>query len=172
MNCWRLLIIVLCLLGLSCPILSSSEEQAVQNSIEKLERTKALLQADAATATEPKSPASRPWSAGPEGNIEGAGLAMFKSLLICVGIFLIGVALYKKLYMKKPQIAPKRIKVLERGQINHRNFLALIEVDGKNVLVSYGSDRVSMLGIGGNRELGENSHGFEESLKEACVKQG
>lgn len=69
---------------------------------------------------------------------------MLKALGICLGVFFIIIALVKK--VGKPQLRQGgRIKVLETISLGSKSTVALLEIEGRKVLVSYGSEPAQLL---------------------------
>ena len=132
----------------------------------KLERTKAIIAGNSAPG-ETRQAVPSEWKSDVGSGLQGIGLSMGKSLLFCLGIFLIGIAIYRRFSPRTAISDSRRIRIVERASLSHRTALALIEVDGRRVLISSGQDCVSFLDLETDRA--PDPTGFEKSLKEACV---
>ena len=76
---------------------------------------------------------------------EGGSLAlrMFQGLAICLIALSVGVWLYKKTAGKNAPTRSGRIQLIDRIAISPRSALVLARVDGKEVFLSVGFERVS-----------------------------
>ncbi len=163
----RFLPALIVLLLLSASALPAQDRTPVSEA-EKLERTKAILAENSSAAAGGKQRTQSPWNGDTEQGFGAAGASMFKSLAFCLGILLVGLAVYRKLNRRNETGGSKRIRVLEKVPLTHRSVLVLLEVDGRKIVASAGQDHVSFLNMdGGAKE--ENT--FEQSLKEVCVKE-
>ena len=72
--------------------------------------------------------------------------SMAKGLLLVLGVFFIGVYFFKRFNGVTATGQKRRMRVLERIPISSKAALVLVEVGGQEVLVSVGSDRVSVIG--------------------------
>lgn len=144
---------------------AAAQDNTPQPEDQKLERTRVLLQ----EATAQTASATPSWKPAPEGELASAGKGVMKSLVLCLGVFLVGMAVYKKYFMPKDAGSARHIRVIEKTPLNNRSLLALVEVDGKRVLVSCGVDSMNFMELTAG-DKGE-AHVFEESLKAACVKE-
>ena len=143
------------------------QDKAVGTDSDKLERTRAILAENNTTKAAP-TPSS--WRTE-EPSLSGAGTSMVKSLVLCIGIFLVGAALYKRFALKNGTTVGRRIKIVERTPLSSRTFLSIVEVDGKTVILSCGPDRVSFA----QNQIPVASVGkpedFEKALKAVCERQ-
>ena len=133
---------------------------------DKLEKTRAIMAENSAA----KENSAQPWRTE-ETSLSGAGMSMVKSLVLCIGIFLVGVALYKKFAMKGGTSSGRRIQILERTQLSSRTFLSLVEIDGKTVLLSCGPDRVSFAQSHVPSATCGHTDDFEKTLKAVCERK-
>ena len=154
---WRYTLSALALalfcMTISIPAFGQSENAPVANeaqrTTDKLARTRELINANAAqNALNRNDPASRiPKPSEAEGS--GAIVMMLQGLAFCVGIFLIGSWIFKR-YAPRRFVASasgRRMKIVERLAVTSRSSIALIEVDGREVLVSLGSESTQMLSL-------------------------
>jgi flagellar biogenesis protein FliO len=109
---------------------------------EKLERTRALVASagDRGAAEPVVMPGESPVSA----------VRMGQGLLFTVAVFLVGVHLYKRKAGARAGGVDRRIKVLERTAISSRCMVALIECDGRRMVIATGSDSVAFAPEGGS----------------------
>jgi flagellar biogenesis protein FliO len=73
----------------------------------------------------------------------GAGLRMVEALLLCLGVFFVGVYFYRKKTGHSPLKRTNRMRVLDRVFVAPKTSLVLAEVDGRQVLLAVGSEQVS-----------------------------
>lgn len=69
---------------------------------------------------------------------------LFSGLLICLGVFCCGIYLAKRRGLIK-HTGERRVSILERIPLTARTSLVLLEKDGKEILLSVGSEQVSYL---------------------------
>ena len=133
---------------------------------DKLEKTRAIL-AENSNAKEAPTPSWRT----EEQSLSGAGMSMVKSLVLCIGIFLVGAAIYRKFALKGSISAGRRIKIMERTPLSSRTFLSIVEVDGKTVLLACGPDRVSFAPTSVPTASCAQAGDFEKTLKAVCERK-
>lgn len=141
-----------------------------QSAEQRLQRTRDLIagRAKGSTAGAADAPA---WKSEGESSLGGAGLKMFQALGICVGILLIGLHFFKKYNPKAVQrVGGRRMRVIERLPIAQKTALLLVEVDGRTVLLSVGSDRVSQVSHEAQDELGLGLHNSMDFVCQDDVK--
>jgi len=118
---------------------ADSSNSTLTTTEKKLERTRALM-SEGLHLGEPRL------SAAPEA--VASGFSMIQGLGICIGVFLIGVAIYKK-YTGATSLRGgrlsrgRRLRVVERLSVSSRTALIMAEVDGKPILFTVGPDKVS-----------------------------
>lgn len=146
---------------------AQAENRVAQSDLEKLERAKAIVADNAASQNINKNPNSIPWKTEKEGSVTQVGWSMVKSLAVCLGIFLIGVAIYRRFWGKNIGHTARRMRVVERMLIGQRTFINIVEVDGKELLMASGPEHVSFM-----ESLNSSSNAtFSESLRTACEKK-
>ena len=74
------------------------------------------------------------------------GLKLVKGLGLCIGVFLIGAALYQRMRGRGLPGNGGRMQVLERLPLTAKTALMLVECDGRKLLVAVGPDRVAFQG--------------------------
>jgi flagellar biogenesis protein FliO len=92
---------------------------------------------------------------------------MVGGLFLCFGMLGIGVHLYKRYVLPRSFSAQRRMQVVERLQISQKSALVLVKLDGKEFLMTTGSES-SRLVSPPNR----TDEVFEETLSSACNEVG
>jgi len=98
--------------------------------------------------------------------MSGSFLRMIGGLLLCLGAFAGGVRAYRKYLGQSPAGMRRRLAVLERVSVSQKGSVALITLDGKEFLVTCGTDSPRIHPTSATR----GSY-FDESLDEACGDQ-
>lgn len=81
-----------------------------------------------------------------EEGVAGSAWQMIQGLGFCLGFFLIGVWVYKKVMLKNiPVGTGKKITLLERQALSPRAALYLATVDSEQVLVGLNGDSIALL---------------------------
>jgi len=70
---------------------------------------------------------------------------MLKGLGICIGLLAVMIFLNKKLGLNKIASGKKRVKVLERVALTPKTAIYLVSIDGAEMFLSVGADRVTSL---------------------------
>lgn len=72
-------------------------------------------------------------------------LTMLKGLAICIGVFLIGISVIQRLKNKTniKNNSNRRLKILEKIAVSNKTALILAELDGRDIVFSVGSEKVS-----------------------------
>lgn len=105
----------------------------------KLEATADLIR----TSRNPGSGSEQAASIDP--SVQGSGLKMVQGLAACLAVLLIGSWAVKRHQKGVENNSSRRLKILERLPLAPKTFLVLAEVEGKKILLSVGSERVTML---------------------------
>jgi len=73
------------------------------------------------------------------------GFVIFKGLVLCIGLFLIGVAGYQKFYNKTGSAkgGKRCLQILEKMPLSPKTTLLLVECDGEKLLLTLGNERVT-----------------------------
>lgn len=72
-------------------------------------------------------------------------MRLFQGLAFCLGVFFIGLHVYKK-YIYKGALPTKRsMRVLERLSLGSKSSLILVEIESKKVLVAVGAEKLTVL---------------------------
>lgn len=93
---------------------------------------------------------------------------MMRGLGGCLGFFFILLFLYKKLQPKSQLTQKRRLRVLERLPISPKTALLLVEVSGRELLLTVGQDRVS---FADNKAVNSESFASESLLEEAFADE-
>ena len=92
-------------------------------------------------------------------SMSGSLLRMVGGLFLCIGAFTGGVHVYRKYLLKAPVGMRRRLSVIERVSVSAKGSVALVSLDGKEYLVTAGTDTPRIVPVQSSRpEL------FEESL--------
>ena len=100
-------------------------------------------------------------------NAQSSVLRMVGGLFLCFGMLGFGLHLYKRYVLPRSFSAQRRMQVVERLQISQKNALVLVKLDGKEFLMTTGSES-SRLVSPPNR----TDEAFEETLSSACNEVG
>jgi hypothetical protein len=163
----RLVILIAAALALTA-VTARAEGAAADGQAQKLEssvaRIKGALKQDGAEGQGGLKNLAQ-WGVRPDESVSDSGLKMLKALGLCAGVFLIGIALVKRVRGGAPARSGQRIKVLERALLAPKTWLVLSEVDGRRVLLAVGADRVSFHPGSGAEMLPED---LQEPLGLVC----
>ena len=79
----------------------------------------------------------------------GSGLVvrMLEGLVLCAGLFFIGVGVYRRLGGERAMPRGRRMRVVERMMVAPKTSLVLANVDGREVLLAVG-EKVSLVNLG------------------------
>jgi flagellar biogenesis protein FliO len=102
------------------------------------------------------------FASGSGPSMTSTGLRMFGGLFLCLGVFALGVRLFKR-YATHPQSATRRrIEIRERIQLSSKSSLLLVAVDDKEYLITRGSETVCIV-----PNQSSSAEMFAESLNDA-----
>jgi flagellar biogenesis protein FliO len=88
---------------------------------------------------------------------------MIGGLFLCFGVLGVGVHLYKKYVLPRALSSQRRIQVVERLQLSQKSQLLLMKLDGKEFLMTTGSESARLVPLqSSSQDL------FEETLSSAC----
>lgn len=98
------------------------------------------------------------WRTKPDSpSLQQSGTTMLQGLALALGIFMVVVWGLKKFGGKRVFARPQRLKVLERAPVTPRTALMLVSLDGKEMLISVGAEKVTQLsGSNDDRRSGLN----------------
>ena len=105
------------------------------------------------------------WRTDSETNVSTQGFKMLQGLALCIGAFLIGFGIFKKVSGRTAQISGRTMKVLDRIPLAAKTMLVLAEVEGRKYLITVGSDRSTVV------KLEQSEHRpaeFDESIELLC----
>lgn len=96
-----------------------------------------------------EDPASKLWIPEPAADFSvTAGLGKVgQGLVFCIGALLLGVGVYKKFVLKDGPKGSRRIIIKERTVLGPKSALILVEVDGKEMLLSTGSESANLIRV-------------------------
>jgi len=143
----------------------SAEETATASprgeiSVEsKLERTREILKGN--HEEKDKAPAGEKV----EDDLGKTGFRLMKGLLLCLGVFAIGIYIAKRLGLKPAVAGGKKIRILDRAALTPRSSLVLVEAEGKSVLVAVGSEHVALLEVKDAAMLGAAIDAYDRGAK-------
>lgn len=100
-----------------------------------------------------------------EDPVAGSGMSVLRGLGLCLAVFLIGVALYKRVGKGQGAGGGRRLRIVERLPLTQRTALVMAEVDGARVLLSVGTERVNVLPLD---HAGRASEQFPVMLDQIC----
>ena len=115
------------------------------------------------------------WSASPPQkaaqvesfDAQSSVLRMVGGLFLCFGMLGFGLHIYKRHVLPRSLSSTRRLQVLERLQISHKSSLVLVKFDGKEFLMTTGTEPSRLVPLAG-REEGL----FDETLASACDEVG
>lgn len=132
---YTLLIIVMC----SSQAFALDEDASANDlSIEKLRRIKEQVQ----SGDEKESPSEKAVSADHEAGQMGRSI---QGLLLCFGALFVGVYFLKRSKGGKALTGASRLRLEERLLVGPKTHIALISVDGKEMLVGVSETQVTLL---------------------------
>jgi flagellar biogenesis protein FliO len=100
-------------------------------------------------------------------NAQTSALRMVGGLFLCLGLLGAGVHIYKKYVLPRSLSSQRRMQVIERLQLSPKSALVLVKFDGKEFMMTTGSEATRLVPLQSrNEEL------FEESLSSACHDVG
>ena len=157
------LFFTVCLLGsVNCALAEATVADGLPPEPTKLERTISLLK-DSQSAKNTQHGIGNTVDGASDENT-GAGLRMAEGLAFCLGLLMLGVYALKKGKLKGIVHGSKAIRVIERSAVTQRTSLLLVEVQGRKVLLSVGSDRVSFHSMSDS----DSDLEFDDSLENVC----
>jgi flagellar biogenesis protein FliO len=126
-------------------VIADEQQQVVEKNVQAKELDKPAWAKSWKTQTEP---------------VQEAGYSMLLGLLFCLAVLSFGIWACKRLGWIKPNLTRGNLKVIERTALSAKTSLCLVEAGGKRILVSVGSERVSVISrVGDSLEANES---FEE----------
>jgi flagellar biogenesis protein FliO len=80
-----------------------------------------------------------------ENSSKSSLMLLFQGLAFCLGVFFIGLHIYKKYFLKNAITASRSMQIIERLNLGNKSSLVLVEIENKKVLVALGADKILML---------------------------
>jgi flagellar biogenesis protein FliO len=134
-GCWVALLLIFTLVA------QTAQAQAPQAPESKLQRARRIL-------SENSQPASTQQAASENISTSSAASSlwqMLQGLGICVGTFLVGVHFWKRSRKTLGAVpSARRLRVVERLGLGSKHAIALVEVDGRSVLVGMGAGTIAL----------------------------
>lgn len=125
---------------------STTQEIGLKEDESKTEKISAVAKIKSELSKESGIADQKPWkiknSDAP--SITAIGGNMVKGLALCLGMIFIVLSILKRFKFAKTNI-PKACKVLETLKLTDKSKLLLIEVEGKKIAISVGTERVSAI---------------------------
>jgi flagellar biogenesis protein FliO len=81
----------------------------------------------------------------PTTSVSGTAVKLFSALGLALAAFFIGVHLHRRMTGATAPVRSRRLKVVERLPIGAKTALVLVEIDGRPIVLTIGSDRVTAL---------------------------
>jgi flagellar biogenesis protein FliO len=111
-----------------------------------VKRLKESLQAEAPSKTNSVKSIAEGWDAETgEPDKQPGAMRMVQGLGLCIGLFLVGVAIAKRINPKLAVVNEQRMCVRSRLPLTSKTQLVLAEVDGQEVLIAVGQEHVSLM---------------------------
>ena len=138
--------------GIPSQVMAEDGPTTTVSGVERLERIKTLVaerDVVAKSGTVGVAPAKQE-------NAEGGSFALkvLQGLIICTGVFFIGVFVYRKLSGDRPMVKGRRMRVIERISVAPKAALVLAAIDGKEVVLAVG-EKVSFVRLAGSEDYQE-----------------
>ena len=100
-------------------------------------------------------------------NAQSSALRMVGGLFLCLGLLGAGVHVYKRYVLPRSLSSQRRMQVVERLQISPKSALVLVKLDGKEFVMTTGSERTRLVPLQSRSE-----EVFEDTLSSACNDVG
>lgn len=100
-------------------------------------------------------------------NAQSSALRMVGGLFLCLGLLGAGVHVYKRYVLPRSLSSQRRMQVVERLQLSSKSALLLVTLDGKEFVMSTGSESARLVPLQSRSE-----EIFEETLSSACDDVG
>lgn len=72
-------------------------------------------------------------------------LNLMEGLGYCLAVFFLGIYLYKRFVLRQSGPIKRHMQIVERLQLTTKSSLVLVEIEGRKVVLSVGSERTSFL---------------------------
>jgi flagellar biogenesis protein FliO len=92
---------------------------------------------------------------------------MVGGLFLCLGLLGAGVHVYKRYVLPRSLSSQRRLQVVERLQISPKSALVLVKLDGKEFVMTTGSESTRLVPLQSRSE-----ELFEDTLSSACNDVG
>ncbi len=100
-------------------------------------------------------------------NAQSSALRMAGGLFLCLGLLGAGVHVYKRYVLPRSLSSQRRMQVVERLQISPKSALVLVKLDGKEFVMTTGSESTRLVPLQSRSE-----ELFEDTLSSACNDVG
>lgn len=100
-------------------------------------------------------------------NAQSSALRMVGGLFLCLGLLGAGVHIYKRYVLPRSLSSQRRMQVVERLQISPKSALVLVKLDGKEFVMTTGSESTRLVPLQSRSE-----ELFEDTLSSACRDVG
>jgi len=100
-------------------------------------------------------------------NAQSSVLRMVGGLFLCFGMLGFGLHIYKRHVLPRSLSSSRRLQVVERLQISQKSALVLVKLDGKEFLMTTGTEQSRLVPLQERRE-----DLFDETLASACDEAG
>ena len=100
--------------------------------------------------------------------VEGAW-SMLRGLGLTLGVFFVGLYVFKRVRGPIQTAQKRKLRILERLPLSSKTALLLVQANGQEVLLSVGSDRVSVIG---DMSCGDSCLGCADADFESAIKKG
>lgn len=98
---------------------------------------------------------------------QSSALRMIGGLFLCLGMFGFALHVYRRYVLPRTACAQRRLQLVERLQISQKSALVLVKLDGKEFIISTGSEASRLVPLSDRRE-----DLFDETLNGACAEVG
>lgn len=98
---------------------------------------------------------------------QSSALRMIGGLFLCLGAFGCALHVYKRYVLPRNASTRRRLQIIERLQISQKSALVLVKLDGREFIMSTGTESSRLVPLSDRRE-----ELFDEALNGACEEVG
>lgn len=95
---------------------------------------------------------------------------LFQGLAFCLGVFFIGIHIYRKYYYRMKPLNENHMRILEKLALSNKSMLYLVEIEGKKIIVGAGADKLTMVAADEFGLTSGDAVSFEPEVKEGGLK--